>query len=174
MRNFRSSLDLAKTIIGHQGRGLSNGSGVGRSFLLQTPLLVEEGIRNLLRKTFSQHKVDNQIRPTKSVGNAHPDLVFNDGKIVGDVKYKIVNSWSDNRADQYQSVFFAAAFKTKVSLITCFCNNADVSLPMAEVGENRLFAALWNTSISLTPVESERLFLEQVKICLNELEVSQN
>jgi hypothetical protein len=45
---------------------------------------------------------------------------------------------------------------------------------MAEVGENRLFAALWDTSISSTPVESERLFLEQVKICLNELEVSQN
>ena len=168
--NFRSSLDLAKTIIGHQGRGLASGDGVGRSFLLQTPLLVEEGIRNLLKKTFRQHKVDNQTRATKSVGNAHPDLVFNDGEIVGDVKYKTVNSWSDNRADQYQSIFFATAFKTQVSLIACFGDESGVVLPMAEVGDNRLYAAVWNASKGASPVESERLFLDQVKVCLSELD----
>lgn len=167
--NFRSSLDLAKTIIGHQGRGLISGDGVGRSFLLQTPLLVEEGIRNLLKKSFREHKVDNQIRATKSVGNAHPDLVFDDGAIVGDVKYKTVSSWADNRADQYQSVFFATAFKTRVSLIACFCKGLDIELPMAEVGDNRLYAAVWNASEGVSPVESERQFLDQVKICLSEL-----
>ena len=170
--NFRSSLDLAKTIIGHQGRGLTSGDGVGRSFLLQTPLLVEEGIRNLLKKTFRQHKVDNQIRAIKPVGNAHPDLVFDDGAIVGDVKYKVVSSWSDNRADQYQSIFFATAFKTRVSLIACFCKGSGIYFPMAEVGDNRLYAAVWNASEEASPVESERLFLEQVKVCLSELDHS--
>ena len=172
--NFRSSLDLAKTIIGHQGRGLISGDGVGRSFLLQTPLLVEEGIRNLLKKTFRQHKVDNQIRATKSVGYAHPDLVFDDGVIVGDVKYKTVTSWADNRADQYQSIFFATAFKTRVSLIACFCKGSGVELPMAEVGDNRLYAAVWNASEGTSAVESERLFLDQVKVCLSELDHSTN
>ena len=36
--------------------------------------------------------------------------VFNNGVVVGDVKYKVTDSWSEIRSDIYQSVFFAAAF----------------------------------------------------------------
>ena len=66
--------------------------------------------------------------------------------MVGDVKYKLANSWSDIRPDIYQSVFFAAAFKTFRSVIVAFTNNDLPLLEEVEIGDHRLNGFLWNGS----------------------------
>ena len=151
--DYINALDLARSIIGGQGRAVSEGKCFSRAFLVYTPLIIEAGIRGMLQHDLKAHSITlSKISiPTPPLRSADPDLVFNNGAMVGDVKYKLANSWSDIRPDIYQSVFFAAAFKTFRSVIVAFTNNDLPLLEEVEIGDHRLNGFLWNGSESSDP-----------------------
>ena len=152
-RDYLNGLELARSILSGQGRSVSEGKCYSRAFLVHTPPVIEAGIRGMLQHDLKGHAISlsKTSIATPPLRSADPDLVFNNGVVVGDVKYKVTDSWSEIRSDIYQSVFFAAAFKTFKSVIVAFTNNENPPLEEVEIGDHRLNGFLWNGSEASDP-----------------------
>lgn len=96
--------------------------------------MVEEGIRNTLAEQLTNVLVTKEARA--AIGSKmtfNPDLVFNHGALVGDVKYKLTGAdWS--RGDLYQATAFAEAFRTSRACVVQFGRSDQAELPEVEVG----------------------------------------
>ena len=164
-KKYVNAYRLAGHVLDSTGRSIAEGSTYSRAFLFQTPLLIENGIREILQQDLKQdsvsvEKLSVSIPPQ---GDADPDLVFNRGKLVGDVKYKTHDSWSTMRDDMYQSVFFAAAFKTFHSVIVAFTTNQSSNLSEVRVGDHRLNGFLWATTEQTEPSDQRYLLAEFIR-----------
>jgi hypothetical protein len=102
------------------------------------------------------------------IGSANPDLLFRKGAdlATGDVKY-VTNDdgWSKFRNPAQQAVFFAAAFETYRSLVIAFstCNK---SIETEVVGKHQVSLISWNTDSLVSPEESKRTLLEDLRSVL--------
>jgi len=75
----------------------------------------------------------------------NPDLVFDDGQAVGDVKYKRAGTeW--NRPDLYQAIAFAKAFGSQEAVVIDFANNAATRV-VARVGSKAVHHFSWRTDL---------------------------
>jgi 5-methylcytosine-specific restriction endonuclease McrBC regulatory subunit McrC len=152
---YADALALARSILGGQGRALDEGSQAVHTFLFRTPDLVEEGIRNLLTEGLPDWTIDNHGRQLKpSALTLNPDLVFNGGLAVGDIKYKIFGSdW--HRPDLYQAVTFAAGFDTNSSLVVGFTTGEVPTVPpRVHVGAITVTPLLWRALEHLAPEDA--------------------
>ena len=164
-KKYVNAYRLAGHVLDSTGRSIAEGSTYSRAFLFQTPLLIENGIREILQRDLKQdsvsvEKLSVSIPPQ---GDADPDLVFNRGELVGDVKYKTHDSWSTMRDDMYQSVFFAAAFRTFHSIIVAFTTNQSSNLSEVRVGDHRLNGFLWATTEQTEPSDQRYLLSDFVR-----------
>ena len=101
-RHYQPALPLAKQLIRAEARTLRSGVRDTWSFLIRTPDMVEAGIRNILRDGLAPAwRVKRTPGYRSAVGSSvsfNPDLEFNEGVAIGDVKYKLQGAdW--NRSD---------------------------------------------------------------------------
>lgn len=152
--HYRDALLLGKQLLRSEGRFLGHGQKSAWTFLIRTPDLVEDGLRNLLREAFGDAwKIEKKgVKPTPSVSFT-PDLVINDGDIVGDVKYKLFSSdW--NRGDLYQIVAFCTAFRSEQGFVLAFKPPAVESPPETRVGDVQVRPVSWPADPELGPGEA--------------------
>ncbi len=163
----REALVLARHVLRSNGRTLTAGLQTARSFLIRTPEMVEQGIRNYL---------DRALRPTTRVTKEGrqlegstmrltPDLMFRPAVAVGDVKYQLTGQgWS--RSHIYQGVTFATGFWTPNGLVISFSENESAHLDEVRVGGVRVHSAMWKAIPSLVAEEAANDLLGQVQVWL--------
>jgi 5-methylcytosine-specific restriction endonuclease McrBC regulatory subunit McrC len=184
---WRTSYELATRIINATGESISTGLLSGQSFLIRTPSLIEDGIREILNQ-----RLNGFVRVSKrsltlipETMSANPDLVIegqdlgarlppillNDGFVVGDVKYKTSDGkWY--RPDLSQLVFFASAYQSNAGFLVNFKTNKDVAAGVdALIGGVPYRMITWDTTLS-DPREAESKFVREVRQWI--VEVSSN
>ena len=155
---YKSAVSLAKLILRSLGVSLRLGVQSGTAFLIRTPELIEEGLRNIVSRALPGVSVDKQATPISKTGlTMNPDLVFNGGCAVGDIKYRTLGpDWRRN--DLYQVVAFAAAFRTKHSVLLGFSQHVASNIPQrVQVGDVHVQPVAWCADADVSPAESERM-----------------
>ena len=151
---YAISTTLARHILLGVGRTLAKGKEPITTFLIRTPEMVEAGLRTLLSRKLPARKIEKRgMQLAGSTMTLNPDLVFDSGRVVGDVKYKLLShDWP--RSDLYQLVAFATGFRARRGLVVHFSQHKDEGLPSVEVGDVQLHAASWLASDDNTPEEA--------------------
>lgn len=167
---YNKPLLLAKHILRSEGRTIKAGASYAKTFLIRTPLMVEEGVRKILKDALSpRFRVKNEAGKKYVVGaplTLNPDLVFDEGLATGDVKYKL-NSGAWNRSDLYQAIAFATGFKTRHGLVVGFRTDPGVSaLPALTVGDVQLHYVAWDASGSSSADTAAEQLCGQVRAWL--------
>lgn len=150
--HYADCLCLAQNIIAGIGRGLETGLARSTAFLLRTPEMVEDGLRKFISTKLSDKcaigKRGKQLVGSKMTLN--PDLVFDEGRAVGDIKYKLGNEWT--RADLYQAVTFAEGFGTSEACIIGFGSVTGRQRSSVRVGKIDVTRILWSVDGDTTPL----------------------
>ena len=151
---YSSATTLAQHIVRGVGRTISSGREPVTTFLIRTPEMVEAGLRTLLQKALPERKIEKRgIRLEGTTMTLNPDLVFDSGESVGDVKYKLPGAdWS--RPDLYQLVAFATGFGAKKGVLVHFARGRDEGLPTVRVGDVQLHAASWLARDEMDPEQA--------------------
>ena len=155
---YATATTLARHILFGIGRTLAFGKEPITTFLIRTPEMVEAGVRTLLARTLTNRRIEKRkIQLSPSTMTLNPDLVFDSGNAVGDVKYKLPGSeWG--RSDLYQLVAFAVGFRVRRGILVHFSRHEDLELPTVQVGDIDLHAVSWLANEDTTPKEAlERL-----------------
>jgi 5-methylcytosine-specific restriction endonuclease McrBC regulatory subunit McrC len=166
---YRDAWRLACQVLKGQGIELLSGEMPAWTFLIRTPLLVEVGIRNLLREALAERcHLDNKSRQLVGAPiRLNPDLVFDHGALVGDVKYKIFEHW--NQSDLYQAVAFATGYRASGALVISFLTDSQqTQLPELIVGDLSVTPLTWMASSETSPRQALEMLLEQVEHWLEE------
>lgn len=141
---YRQALSLAKLILRGSAVDLAAGDTPASAFLLRTPEHVEAGVRSLLSSRLSpDHSVTKKglaLPPTRKTLN--PDLVFDGGNCVGDVKYQLQGGDWDT-AHLYQAVTFATGFRAEHALVLTFTTGPPPRPPL-KVGNVGLTNICWD------------------------------
>lgn len=148
---YRDALTLGRSILTGTGRALQEGPQAAWSFLIRTPEMVEAGIRQILTDGLAATSAvtKNGLQLTGSTKTLNPDLVFDSGQAIGDVKYKLNGSdW--NTSDLYQAVAFATGFRTRNAAVISFSPSGTV-LPTLAVGDVRVENLAWQASADTEP-----------------------
>src|SRR5206468_2200533 len=88
--HYRDALALARHILRGERRTLEHGTQDAWTFLIRTPDLVESGLRQVLsEKLARRHVKAGTISLPGTTMTANPDLLFDAGLAVADVKYKL-------------------------------------------------------------------------------------
>lgn len=175
---WQPTFDLACRIIRATGQSIALGNSSGQSFLLRTPSIIEDGIREILSHHLSA-LVNVSKRPKTLIPetlSANPDLVLDsslesirpptvlldDGFIVGDVKYKKSDGkWY--RPDLSQLVFFASSYESKAGFLVNFASEIQLIKNFdAEIGNIPYRMISWDTNL-VDPAEAEAKFVDEVK-----------
>jgi 5-methylcytosine-specific restriction enzyme subunit McrC len=151
--HYRDAIDLGRLILVNRDLDIRGGDRSGHTALIRTPELVENGIRAILEHELRTHisvtKRGLTLRPTTLT--LTPDLVFDAGQAVGDVKYQIVGEyWVRNHL--YQATTFATGYKCQNALVIGFGTSRPP--PKVEVGAVRLSVVLWPTHNGVPPDEA--------------------
>jgi 5-methylcytosine-specific restriction enzyme subunit McrC len=158
---YGEALALAKAIVDAAGRSLQIGSDRSRTFLIRTASPVERGIRALLQAALpGSMTVDSRpVRTAASNVTVRPDLVFDAGGAVGDVKYKLAHStW--RRPDLYQVVAYATASGTREALLIDFSESQGAMLRQAQLGHVRVTNLHWHADPEISAqVAAEKLVI---------------
>jgi len=161
--HYETPIQLARCLIAGRGRALEAGGRKSQTFLVETPLLIESGLRNILSDHIRECERCPRYEIVSSLGEVKPDLIFRHSshKRVGDIKYKVFDSWGDMRTDLYQSVFFAAAYQTHQSVILGFTADPSHRLDEVRVGKHRVKGVLWRASEDVEPHDAAADVIEQ-------------
>ncbi len=151
---YSTATTLARHIIRGVGRTISHGQEPVTSFLIRTPEMIEAGLRTVLQQELPDRTIEKRGRQLKgSTMTLNPDLVFDSGDSVGDVKYKLLSGdWP--RADLYQLVAFATGFRARKGVLIHFAGERDQDLPSLRVGDVQLHAASWLARVEIEPEEA--------------------
>ncbi|MBB3180080.1 McrC family protein [Variovorax sp. Sphag1AA] len=155
---YKSAVSLAKLVLRSLGVSLHLGAQSGTAFLIRTPELIEEGLRNVVSRALPGVSVSKRAKAISKTGlTMNPDLVFNGSCAVGDIKYRTLGpDWRRN--DLYQVVAFAAAFRTEHSVLLGFSQHVTSKIPQrVQVGDIHVQPISWCADASISPAESERM-----------------
>jgi 5-methylcytosine-specific restriction endonuclease McrBC regulatory subunit McrC len=162
-RDYAMAVPLGKLVLRGLGVGTRFGDTAGRTFLLRTPELVEEGIRRLIARALPRVHVTAGKQMLGTTGlSLNPDLVFDRGNAVGDIKYKLQSS-SWNRSDLYQALAFATAYRTNSALLVGFHKGSMPLQRELRVGDVRCRLIAWNASAEVSPQEAQLHFEQEVR-----------
>jgi 5-methylcytosine-specific restriction enzyme subunit McrC len=163
-QHYASSVAFAKYLISGSGVHISHGSHAAWSFLVRSPEIIESGVRQTLkeelRTRWQVEKTEHRLRDSAITLN--PDLVFDKGAAVADVKYKLSQrDWV--RPDLYQAVAFATAFQSAAAAVIGFRTDENADIPQAvTVGRLPVRYFVWRAQEALDPQEAGRDLALQV------------
>jgi 5-methylcytosine-specific restriction endonuclease McrBC regulatory subunit McrC len=163
-KEYSCVVPLALLVLAGCGISSTAGKQVGTAFLIRTPELIEDGMRNILTRLLPEAAITKRRVILGDSGlSMNPDLVFGAGSAVGDVKYRYLSAdW--NRADLNQSVAFATAFRCTRCVVVAFARDATSSLPKpVPVGPVSAACVGWIASESTEPAESFRRLGDSVR-----------
>ncbi len=160
-RRYQRAVELARAILSHVGRDLNPGQAAAYSFLVRTPPLIEDGIREILRHGLHPSRVAAGGRVlSPSQVRSVPDLLAGDKPLTADVKYKhFGDSW--NRQDLAQGVFFASSYSSPAGAVIGFSSRPS-PLPTVPVGPIAITPITWNISLTSSPEESASQLVVEV------------
>lgn len=155
---YAKVVPLAKMVLRGLGIGLKSGDTSGRTFLLRTPEIVESGIRHVISRALPGTEVAAGRLMIGTTGlSLNPDLVFDRGRSVGDVKYKIFSgTW--NRADLYQSIAFATAYRTDSAVLIGFHQRQTPTPNQLKIGDVRCRVISWDANEDVSPLSAQQAF----------------
>jgi 5-methylcytosine-specific restriction enzyme subunit McrC len=160
--HYDAPLGLARHILRHVGRHLAAGSDTAWSFLLRTPEMVERGILGVLADRLGPARVwKGHLQLPGSTLTFNPDLVFDGGRAVGDVKYKLSRGEWD-RADLYEVIAFAEAYRASQGLIVRFAKPGVSALADLSVGAKTIHEATWVADSSVDPIDAANAVADDV------------
>jgi 5-methylcytosine-specific restriction enzyme subunit McrC len=169
--HYADALHFANQVVMKKGIELGIGESRARSFLYKTPLLIEEGIRTIIKTGLAPVEVvkPKRVNLTSSTGrnvSANPDIGISEKPLlVGDIKYKIqTEHW--RRPDLAQSVFFAVAYEAPKSLIIDFENEKSKPNGDLQVSNILVSAIGWDASSEANPEVSAQKLIEDVRTWL--------
>lgn len=141
--HYRAAFLLGRQVLLYIGRTPTEGRDVAWSFLIRTPEMVEAGIRRVLVVRLGADRVTKERKHlVGSTLTFNPDLVFDHGEAVGDVKYKTsTGEW--NRSDLYQTIAFAEAFGASRGLVIRFRSEDVDQAPDLIVGSKSIHEVTW-------------------------------
>jgi 5-methylcytosine-specific restriction enzyme subunit McrC len=97
----------------------------------------------------------------------NPDLVFDGGQAIGDVKYKLSRGGWD-RADLYEIIAFAEAYRASQGLILRFRQPGVPALADLTVGAKTVHEVAWMADASVDPVDAANGVADDVAHWLGE------
>jgi 5-methylcytosine-specific restriction enzyme subunit McrC len=163
-RSYSRCLPLAKLVLAGQGLRAHFGNVTGSVFLMRTPELVEDGLRNLLRRMLPHSNVRKQRLLLSGGGgiSMNPDLLFGAPDAVGDVKYRLFGGdWE--RGSLYQGVTFATAFRVNHCGVFSFVRSAQAAAPRRlQVGSVAVEAFNWIADAEVAPAASQQALIARV------------
>lgn len=166
---FLDAFEFSKVLLSSAGLNLNGGRSQSRSFLIKTPYLIEEGLRNILRAglpTMGVHKPAPKNLDANFSISANPDLGFTAGDLLtGDIKYKTADPLL-KRSDLMQASFFALAFEAPRGLIIDFQISPAAFFEQVKVSNIVISRIPWNVSLGLPPEKTESIFVNDVKTWL--------
>ena len=169
---YEVPLSLARHVLAATGRTFASGRHRAQTFLIRTPDLVEEALRQILHDGLA-HIVPVKKKGLQLVGSTlrlNPDLVFG-SLAVGDVKYKLTGSdW--NRADLYQAVSFATGYRVRYAAVVAFSPAIGRCAPPLQVGTVSLRMITWDCSPSSMPEVSARSVLDQALAWMTDVQMA--
>ncbi|MDN4163359.1 McrC family protein [Nocardioides abyssi] len=159
---YRQALSLAKLVLSGSSLDLDAGDTPASAFLLRTPEPVEGGIRNLLaRRLQGKYLVTNKnLLLPPSTKTLNPDLVFDRGLAVGDVKYQLQGGDWDS-AHLYQAVTFATGYRARHALVITF-STGPAARPSLQVGDVTLTNLCWNAGPGVTYADAANTLVDEV------------
>jgi hypothetical protein len=90
---------------------------------------------------------------------------------IADVKYKLAqNEW--RRADLYQAIAFAVAFRSRDAALIGFDGSSKVWKPDVQIGDIRVRDLSWNADPEMDPKESGQLMASQINRWLTDIETT--
>lgn len=163
---YADALCLARQIITACGRTLEAGDRRSWTFLIRTAGPVEDGLRRVIARSLwgAVQVKKGQLRLAGSTLTVNPDLVFDTGQElrVGDIKYKLMGSeW--NRADLYEIVAFAAAYRVERCALVSFETGSSSSLASLSVGEVVVSDLRWDARATVSPLQAEQRLGAQLR-----------
>ncbi len=167
-RHYDAPLRLARHILRHVGRHLATGPNVAWSFLIRTPEMVERGLLEILADRLGPARVrKGHLQLAGSTLTFNPDLVFDGGRAIGDVKYKLSRGEWD-RADLYEVIAFAEAYRSSQGLILRFREPGVPATANLTVGTKTIHEVTWAADPSVDPVDAANAVAEAVAHCLGD------
>jgi 5-methylcytosine-specific restriction endonuclease McrBC regulatory subunit McrC len=163
--HYRDAHQLALTIISGGGISLSPGSRPVWTFLVPSPKLVELGLLGLLQNRLPEWHIDQRGKSLDSNRDRHlaPDLVFDGGYAVGDVKYKKTEKGDIERPDLNQITTFATGYGAVRAAVLTF--GPPVVGEHVRVGNVDITAVLWNVD-EINPELAATKLVEDVELWL--------
>lgn len=161
---YKPAVQLAHLI--HRGLAvcLQLGTQVGSAFLIRTPELIEAALRSIVKSALPDVFVTNKGRQLGQTGvKMNPDLVFNGGHAVGDIKYRHFGAdW--RRSDLYQAVAFATAFRSQHAAVIGFESaTASGRPPAVQVGTVHVQPMAWHAEGSNSPEAAEHALQAEIR-----------
>lgn len=153
--SYAPALRLAKLILASAALTTSAGGHVGSAFLVRTPELVENGLREIVARSIAPAAVTKRRLMLDNSGlSMTPDLVINERMAVGDIKYRFLQrDWA--RGDLNQVIAFATAFSSANALLLGCCTS-DSTLPRRlSVGPVQASCLAWLADEYRSPPDSE-------------------
>jgi 5-methylcytosine-specific restriction enzyme subunit McrC len=150
---YADAIALAKQIIRGVDRNLAYGPSKSWTFLFRTPDAVEEGVRTVLQRALPGRVQKKGMKLTPSHLTLNPDLVFDEGAAIGDVKYKL-NKPEWRRSDLYEIVAFATGYGSQRAAIVGFGGGTSADPPTINVGPVSVRHFTWRTEDELLPEEA--------------------
>jgi hypothetical protein len=150
--HYVDARSLAKHVLQRQGRVFEHGAAPAWTFLIPTPRLVEDGVRNLLveRLTPAWDVRKRGMQLEGSTLTFNPDLLFQHGLAVGDVKYKLLAAgWS--RPDLYEVISFATGYRSRHCVVLAFRNPNRAPLRPLRVGDVDVTEIAWAADPDVDP-----------------------
>lgn len=163
-RHYAEALDLSLRVLGPVGANVFAGAGVGRTFLIPTPGLMEEGLRAVLIDGLFPVEVKSgkKVLSQSPFFSVNPDLVLNGGVITGDVKYKIASrEWV--RSDVSQAALFATGYRASAALIATFSREPHLADSEMQLGNLLLKRFVWCADEELDPADVEADFVDRAR-----------
>ena len=147
---YLPAMSLGRLIAQGSDLSLDSGSIRGSSFLIPTPAVIEEGVRNVISDGFGQSipvtKQSKRLEPDSVTMN--PDIVIARPPVItADVKYSIATpEWK--RSDLYQAISFAEAFQVSTALMIGFGKDPGTCPVAIKVGTKHVSFLPWRTDLS--------------------------
>ena len=159
---YADTIAFAKVLLRGGGTGIAHGAAHGWCFLIRTPELVEAGIRAVLQRALSsRYTVRKTGRTISGSFTLNPDLVFDGGLAVGDVKYRDIGpDW--RRSDLYQVVAFAAGFDCDCAMVVGFSDGRTAGPTAIRFGKICVEAFAWDVSPFSEPDASGKVLAAQI------------
>lgn len=160
-KHYRDAATLARMLLTSQGATVLDGPIPGGTFLFRTPEAVEDGVRRLLQEELAPDwHIDKKGRTLRGAKprTLNPDLVFNQGEAIGDVKYRVSSGLT--RSDINQVTTFAAGYHAKRGLLIMFGSGTERD--HVEVGKIRIDTINWDVH-EPDPIQSARALATAVR-----------